>query len=146
MTPLLKSGKKQWMNITGDNSKGKQHDPRSNSRGHHRRRAHRGAVRYLFLENDTMITVNKFNVRVVNIGDKYGLNDCLVNNKAPIVEFYDSRFTKGADRGQFVSRYYVSTILDGSDCGLCLDGGVPDWTVSAQDMDAVRDFLKEATA
>ena len=86
-----------------------------------------------------MITVNKFNVRVVNIGDKYGLNDCLVNNKAPIVEFY----TKG---GQFISRYYVGTILDGSDCGLCLDGGVPDWTVSAQDMGTVRDFLKWVTA
>lgn len=93
-----------------------------------------------------MITINKFNVRVVNIGDKYGLNDCLVNNKAPMVEFYDLRFTKCADRGQFVSRYYVDTILDGSDCGLCLDGGVPDWTVSAQDMGTVRDFLKKVTA
>lgn len=92
-----------------------------------------------------MITVSKFNVRVVNTGDKYGLNDCLVNNKTPIVEFYDSRFTKGGARGQFVSRYYVDTILDGSDCGLCLDGGVPDWTVSAQDMDTVRDFLKGVT-
>jgi hypothetical protein len=91
-----------------------------------------------------MITVNKFNVCVVNIGDKYGLNDCLVNNKAPMVEFYTKN--AGGDRGQFVSRYYVDIILDGSDCGLCLDGGVPDWTVSAKDMGTVRDFLKGVTA
>jgi hypothetical protein len=95
-----------------------------------------------------MITVDKFNVRVVNTGDRYGVNDCLVNTKPPMVEFYDSRFTKGADgdRGQFVSRYYVDTILDGSNCGLCLDGGVSAWTVSAEDMDIVRNFLKGITA
>jgi hypothetical protein len=89
-----------------------------------------------------MITVDKFNVRIVNKGDKYGLNDCLVNDKAPMVEFYDTRYPH-TQYGQFVSRYYVDTILDGSDCGLCLDGGVPSWTVSAEDMKTVRGFLKE---
>ena len=89
-----------------------------------------------------MITVDKFNVRIVNKGDKYGLNDCLVNDKAPMVEFYDTRYPH-TQYGQFVSRYYVDTILDGDDCGLCLDGGAPSWTVSAEDMKTVRSFLKE---
>ena len=89
-----------------------------------------------------MITVDKFNVRIVNKGDKYGLNDCLVNDEKPMVEFYDTRYPH-TQYGQFVSRYYVETILDGSECGLCLDGGVPSWTVSAEDMKTVRNFLKE---
>jgi hypothetical protein len=59
-----------------------------------------------------------------------------------MVEFYDTRYPH-TQYGQFVSRYYVDTILDGSDCGLCLDGGVPSWTVSAEDMKTVRSFLKE---
>lgn len=89
-----------------------------------------------------MITVDKFNVRIVNKGDKYGLNDCLVNDEKPMVEFYDTRYPH-TQYGQFVSRYYVETILDGSECGLCLDGGEPSWTVSAEDMKTVRSFLKE---
>lgn len=91
-----------------------------------------------------MITVDKFNVRIVNTGDKYGVNDCLINRKAPMVEFYDSRFKQGSDgaRGQFVSRYYIDTLLERDTGGLCLDGGVPAWTVSAPDMAIVRNFLK----
>jgi hypothetical protein len=95
-----------------------------------------------------MITVSNFNIRIVNTGDRYGVNDCLTNTKPPMVEFYDSRFIHGADgdRGQFVSRYYVDTLLERNTGGLCLDGGVPSWTVSAEDMNIVRDFLKGVTA
>jgi hypothetical protein len=89
-----------------------------------------------------MITVDKFNVRVVNTGDKYGVNDCLVNDKAPMVEFYDTRYPH-TQYGQFVSRYYVDTLLERDTGGLCLDGGVPSWTVSAEDMATVRNFLKD---
>jgi hypothetical protein len=88
-----------------------------------------------------MLTVDKFNVRIVNTGDKYGLNDCLVNDKAPMVEFYDTRYPH-TQYGQFVSRYYVDTLLERDTGGLCLDGGVPSWTVSAEDMATVRNFLK----
>jgi len=89
-----------------------------------------------------MITVDKFNVRIVNTGDKYGRDFCLTHTKdEPLVEFYDTRYPH-TQSGQFVSRYYIDTILDGSDCGLCLDGGVPSWTVSAEDMATVRNFLK----
>ena len=99
-----------------------------------------------------MITVSKFNVRVVNQGDKYGRDFCLTHDKAnPLVEFYDARYPH-TEFGQFVSRYYVSTILgtDGygrAEGGLCLDGGnANEWTVSDQDMTTVRNFLKEVTA
>jgi hypothetical protein len=97
-----------------------------------------------------MITVSIFNVRVVNKGDKYGRDFCLTHNEdKPLVEFYDSRYPH-AEFGQFVTRYYVETIL-GTDKwgrgegGLMLDGGVPAWTVSAEDMDTVRKYLKDLT-
>ena len=89
-----------------------------------------------------MITVSNFNVRVLNKGDKYGRDFCLTHTKdEPLVEFYDNRYPH-TQFGQFVSRYYVETILERDTGGLCLDGGVPDWTVSADDMTTVRNFLK----
>lgn len=89
-----------------------------------------------------MITVSKFNVRVVNKGDKYGRDFCLTHDESkPLVEFYDSRYPH-TEFGQFVSRYYAETLLSGEDDGLCLDGGVPAWTVSKEDMDTVREWLK----
>ena len=99
-----------------------------------------------------MITVDKFNVRVVNKGDKFGRDFCLTHESdKPMVEFYDSRYPH-TEFGQFVSRYYVETIL-GTDKwgrgegGLILDGGNRDqWTVSERHMDIVRSFLKGATA
>jgi hypothetical protein len=98
----------------------------------------------------TMITVSNFNVRVVNKGDKYGRDFCITNEGKPLVEFYDARYPH-TEFGQFVSRYFVETIL-GDDgygpkaTGLSLDGGIPEWTVSASDMVTVRNFLKGETA
>lgn len=92
-----------------------------------------------------MTQIEFFNVRIVNTGDKYGRNDCLTNDKAPMVEFYDSRYTcrDFADRGQFVSRYYIKTLTDsGCPFGLCLDGGVPEWSVSAEGMKQVIQYIK----
>ena len=99
-----------------------------------------------------MITVDKFNVRIVRAGDRYGRDFCLTHDKEdkPLVEFYDGRHPH-TEYGQFVSRYYVATILGtdrygSGEGGLCLDGGNRDqWTVSAQDMDIVRAYLKEQT-
>jgi hypothetical protein len=96
-----------------------------------------------------MQRIEKFNVRIVNTGDKYGVNDCLSNDKAPMIEFYDSRFKSGWDqeRGQFVTRYYVETLLNSYfPHGLCLDGGVPAWSVSAEGMAQVIEFIEGATA
>ena len=96
-----------------------------------------------------MQRIEKYNVRIVNTGDKYGVNDCLTNTKAPMVEFYDARFKSGWDqeRGQFVTRYYVETLINSYyPHGLCLDGGVPAWTVSAEGMLQVIEFIEGATA
>lgn len=97
-----------------------------------------------------MITVDKFNVRILRKGDKYGRDFCLTHDEdKPLVEFYDTRYPH-TEYGQFVTRYYVETIL-GTDKwgrgegGLCLDGGVPSWTVGKQDMDTVRKYLQAET-
>lgn len=93
-----------------------------------------------------MLQVEKYNVRIVNTGDKYGRDDCLTNDKDQMVEFYDNRFDHKSSmgRGQFVSRYYTSTILNGNyPDGLCLDGGVPEWTVSAESMKQVVEYISQ---
>lgn len=91
-----------------------------------------------------MFKVGKYNIRVVFTGDKYGRNDCLVNDNAPMVEFYDTRFDhpEWMGRGQLVSRYYLETIKCGDySNGLSLDGGIPEWTVSADEMRCIQRFL-----
>jgi hypothetical protein len=87
-----------------------------------------------------MLQVENYNIRIVNTGDKYGRDDCLVNRKEQMIEFYDCLHSD-TGRGQFVGRYYTSTIL-GSDYlrGLCLDGGE---TVSAEGMQQIMDYLRE---
>lgn len=72
----------------------------------------------------------QFNVRVVNEGDNYGLDNCLTHEgEKPLVEFYDARFPH-TKYGQFVSRYYVETILP-HEGELNLDFGIPDWSIDS---------------
>ena len=86
-------------------------------------------------------------VRIVRKGDRYGLNDCLTHGETrPLVEFYDGRFTdKFGERGQFISRYYASTLLD--DCvrlgqrGLILDGGVAEWKIDGPTMAGILRWI-----
>jgi hypothetical protein len=92
------------------------------------------------------LKLGKWNVNIINTGDNYGLNMCLLNVKAPMVEFYDGRYPHvHAPYGQFICRYYISTILSGNLhlTGLCLDDRIPAWQVSAEDMAQVVTFLKE---
>lgn len=84
-----------------------------------------------------------FTVRVVRQGGSYGRFDSLTHdNEDPLVEFYDARLAFPSDmgRGQFVSRYLLSTLHDNPvGRGLTLDGGVSAWHVSAQNIDdAIR--------
>ena len=77
----------------------------------------------------------RFRVEVVLKGGCYGLNNCLTHDKDdPLVEFWD------VECKQFVSRYYLSTLLESSNTsGLCLDGGVPEWHITAENKrDAVE--------
>lgn len=107
----------------------------------------------------------KWCVRAVMPGGLYGLNHCLTydeNKTDPLIEFYDmdsmaAKHMRQSDNktesylaeeyGQFVSRYYLSTLLKdrtiGGECpGINLDGGIDRWTVSGQ---FVREALFELT-
>ena len=90
-----------------------------------------------------------FNIVLVRGGDRYGLNDCLVNEAVePMVEFYDAtyeddeRFVKG--RGQFVARYYLSTLTERRGGGLDLCGHEPAWKVTGQNVAVALAAVKAA--
>jgi len=101
--------------------------------------------------NHDMVTFTrdgKFLVRIVRIGESYGLNNCIVNDEThkffnghELVEFYDYRHKfdyspNGKMLGQFVSRYQMETLINHVG-GLNLDGGIPEWSVSAFQMDSI---------
>jgi hypothetical protein len=85
-----------------------------------------------------------FLVRLVAKGDRYGFNDCLVHEKeGDLVEFYDQTYKDQngfGHRGQFVSRYYVLTLINHTG-GLDLHGGIAEWKVDAEAMTKVLDVL-----
>lgn len=62
-------------------------------------------------------------------------------NTVGAVEFFDRRWDHTAN-GQFVSSYWLGAILDGSNSGIDLQGGVDDWTIDAINMGTVRFWLR----
>ena len=96
----------------------------------------------------TSKTCVRFLVRIMRTGDRYGLDDRLTHDEGPgreMVEFYDTRYPH-TKFGQFVSRYYVSTILsrDGYGTGrggLDLQTDVAAWKIDPEAMDVVRLWL-----
>ena len=89
-------------------------------------------------------------IRIVDKGDAYGRDDCLIHeNDEPTIEFYDGEnlFDKqesdGTMLGQFVSRYYISTIMDGKGGGLNLMGYEPKWQIESLAMDSIRDYIQK---
>ena len=83
-----------------------------------------------------------FNIKIVRDGEKqHSVNGELVHSGKPIVEFYDKRF-EHTPLGQYVSSYYVSTILEiGENEGLCLDTGSRNWCLSDFEMNQVKYHL-----
>ena len=56
--------------------------------------------------------ITPFRIRVVMSGENYGRDDCLTHEGSePLVEFFDKRFPH-TPNGQFVSRYYLETIMN----------------------------------
>lgn len=90
-----------------------------------------------------------WSIRIVEEGDKYGRDDCLTYEKEePVIEFYDGdnefdKHTDGTMLGQFVSRYYISTIMDGKGGGLNLMGYEPKWQIESLAMDSIRDYIQK---
>jgi len=101
-----------------------------------------------------------FRMRVVNAGDGYGSEMCLVHDDdRTLVEFYDANHEfetdpDGAMLGQFVSRYFLETLLGqgigggqsifAAGQGLNLDGGVPAWRLDAKALTEAEIALFEA--
>lgn len=85
--------------------------------------------------------------RVVRAGEAYGINNALTHDGAePLVEFYDTAHRHSRDArdrmlGQFVTRYLLSTLMAGGR-GLCMDGSVPVWTLSARNVRDIQDWLR----
>jgi hypothetical protein len=82
-----------------------------------------------------------FELRIIEVGDNYGRNNCLTHDDpnafGAMVEFWDTT------HNQFVSRYYIKTLQDrDQDYGLCLDGGVPVWSIDAAAMQTVHKFIE----
>ena len=90
--------------------------------------------------------------RIVIRGDRYGLDGCLTHDKdQPLIEFYDERYEHNewlmpTMNGQFVSRYYLSTLLhDRSHYGLILDGGVPEWRGNPEPLEEILAWAANTT-
>ena len=91
----------------------------------------------------------RFTVRIVREGDRYGRGDCLTHDgSGPMAEFYDATYADlgwFGPHGQFVSRYYISTLLESQHRGRGLDlcGYEPAWTIDAGTMETVYEFISE---
>ena len=71
-------------------------------------------------------------------------NVVLIENDRPIVEFYDARYNKPPfpPIGQFVSRYYLETLLDRNIFhALDLCGHVDEWYVDAFTMNKLMEKI-----
>lgn len=93
------------------------------------------------------VTGVRFIARILRTGDGYGLDNVLTwDDERPGVEFYDARYDH-TPLGQFTSRYYVETILEGpGPSGLDLHGGVDSWKIDGQSMQIVRAWLHHETS
>jgi hypothetical protein len=90
-----------------------------------------------------------FIVVIVRRGERYGRDKMLVHaENDPLVEFYDAECAgrPGFDpEGQFVSRYYRSTLLEHHTPGVGLDlcGYEPKWKIDADEIAQLMRLLEE---
>lgn len=79
-------------------------------------------------------------VKIINDNDRIWAVELTTNDDGEyLVGFYDTRY-EFKPLGQFVSRYYASTIVEVTH-GLNLHGGTPEWSISHAGMDRVKDWL-----
>ena len=88
-----------------------------------------------FIDNERS---QPWTIRIVEEGDKYGRDDCLTYEN-----LFDEQASDGTMMGQFVSRYYISTIMDGKGGGMNLMGYEPKWQIESLAMDSVRDYIQK---
>jgi hypothetical protein len=97
-----------------------------------------------FVENSN--PHRRFYVRLVQKGDRYGLNLCLEHkDEEPMVEIYDAKHMtdgKFQPMGQFVSRYNVSDFAAiEAFRGLCLQGDIPEWYIDPSGVIQIKCWL-----
>lgn len=80
-----------------------------------------------------------FRVVVLVNGKSENFSTASLGNRT-LVEFYDRRYDFTPD-GQFVSRYYLDTMLEHSGA-LNLHGGVDNWTLDSVTFRQVRSWLQ----
>lgn len=83
--------------------------------------------------------VKKWKVRIIKTGEPYGRNGVLTNDKKPLVEFISM------DTKQFVSRYYLETLLERDlrdTYGLNLQGDVPAWSIDGEGYKKIDKWLR----
>ncbi len=104
-----------------------------------------------FILKNTQSPMSNIQVRIVEQGDGYGRYNKVTGEYAlthekpePLVEFYDLDHDMSPIGGQFVSRYYLSSLLERDSGGLCLDGGEPKWNIRETEMIQIRRFLRAA--
>jgi hypothetical protein len=90
-------------------------------------------------------------VRLLFAGMKYGLNFKLTHEGKPVMEFYYAKNDEFEPYGQFVSSYYLDTLLEGyqsgrTSGGICLDGGVPQWNLGGESLGKALEWAKKAVA
>lgn len=105
---------------------------------------------------DKTLPLEQWTVRLITKGDPYGAGDCLTYQESkPMVSFYDADYkNKGGfgPYGQFTGGSYYLETLQGKDgfsphsheehrWELSLDTSIPKWTVSANDMNVIMDWL-----
>lgn len=97
------------------------------------------------LNTKTVVAANggTFCARLLFKGGSYGLGFQLIHGEdAPILEFYDVKHPH-TPYGQFITRYYVHTLLDhAASVGLDMMGDVPGWKLDAESLALVMDWVK----
>ena len=92
-------------------------------------------------------------IQIILTGDTYGRSNSIVNDRDPMVEFYDESRVHEGRNPQFVNRYNIE-VLKGDKYGpahpgpygLDLQGGVPGWSLSAEAMHLVMKFVDSVLA
>ena len=92
-------------------------------------------------------------IQVVLTGDTYGRSNSIVNDRGPMVEFYDERRVSEGRDPYFVSRYYVEDLKSDEygaahpgPHGLALQGDSPAWSISSEGMHLVMAFIDSVLA
>jgi len=73
--------------------------------------------------------------------DNIKFNAVLEDN---LVAIYDAQF-RFTEHGQFITRYFQKTILEMTNSGLNLDGGVPEWYLTAGNILDLQNFILNNT-